>query len=307
MTIKDNFGALCIHFKLGLSSRNFDEKLPICNIVSNLVDMRKVVFALVTVLFYIFLIQCVPFLESARAQPPTSDAPRVSTHCYPPISPPNRYENSSVMLEVSVRLLEGSQIPINFSFSLDGSQSMKFEDISTSRMTYWMPHIYTVYIAKITLENLSEGNHTVVVYANDMVNSITFKVNSFYHPTDVKILSPTNQNYSSSVPLVFNVNLPINRAFYYMYRGYDAVFENHFNGNITMSNLEIGNYSLHLYVTTENGVDSASTYFSVINNDGIVLKQIDIAVIILMFVVIVLSLLLYVRHLKKTIKATSSH
>ena len=266
--------------------------------------MRKVVFALVTVLFYIFLIQCVPFLQSARAQPPTSDAPRVNI-IYPPIYP-NRYENSSVMLEVSVQLFEGSPKPSNFSFKRDGKQPVNFENISTSRLTYWQPYVYTIHKARFSLENLSEGNHTVVVYADGLVDSITFRVNSHYHPTVVKILSPTNQTYSS-VPLVFNVNLPINGAFYYMYRGYDAVFENHFNGNITMSNLEIGNYVLHLYVTTENGVDSASTYFSVINNDGIVLTQIDIAVIILMFVVIVLSLLLYVRHLKKTIKATSSH
>ncbi len=84
-----------------------------------------------------------------------------------------------------------------------------------------------------------------------------------------------------------------------MDRGYEEVFENHFNGNITMSNLKDGSYVLHLYVTTENGVDSASTYFSVINNDGIVLTQVDIVVIIVVFIAIVLCLLLYVRRLKR--------
>ena len=60
--------------------------------------------------------------------------------------------------------------------------------------------------------------------------------------------------------------MPIKGAYYYMYRGYDAVFENHFNGNITIENLLEGNYVLHLYVTTENGDEPASTYFSVSNN-----------------------------------------
>ncbi len=75
--------------------------------------------------------------------------------------------------------MEGSPRPINFSFRLDGSQPVKFEDISTSRITHWMPYVYTMYKAMFSLENLSEGNHTVVVYANDMVVSRTFKVNSF--------------------------------------------------------------------------------------------------------------------------------
>jgi len=198
------------------------------------------------------------------AQPPNSDAPNLSI-IYPP-HPPNRYENSSVMLEVNVRLLEGSPRPSNFSFSLDGNQLVNFENVSTSRITYWMPYVYTLYNARFNLENLSEGNHTVNVYADEMSVSRTFRVNSYYQPTVVKILSPINQTYSNGVPLVFTVNMPIKGAYYYMYRGFEAVFENHFNGNMTLDNLQDGNYVLHLYVITENGDEPASTYFYVVNN-----------------------------------------
>jgi hypothetical protein len=71
-------------------------------------------------------------------------------------------------------------------------------------------------------------------YADDLSTSRSFEVNSHYHPTVVKILSPTNQPYSNRVPLVFTVKMPIKDAYYHMYRDFDAVFENHFNGNITI-------------------------------------------------------------------------
>jgi len=226
--------------------------------------MRKVVFGLVTALFLICLIQSLS-LPSVKAQP-TIDAtlPTINIISHP--YPPNRFENSTVKLEIHVRMLEGSPRPGNFSFSLDGNPLVNLENITTTRISYWAPNVFTLFIAKINLENLSEGNHTINAYADDLSTSRSFEVNSHYHPTVVKILSPTNQPYSNMVPLVFTVNMPIKGAYYYMYRDFDAVFENHFNGNITMDNLSDGNYVLHLYVTTENGNEPASTYFSVSNN-----------------------------------------
>ncbi len=254
-------------------------------------------------LLLICLIGFVSQASNAIAQPPIEAyAPQLSI-IYPP-STPNRYENSSVMLEVNVRLLEGSPKPNNFSYSLDGNQLTDLSNLTTSKTSYWPPYVFTLYIAKVSLENLSEGNHTIAVYADGMVDSRTFRVNSFYHPTVVKILSPSNQAYSSRVPLVFTVNMPIQGAHYYMYRGYDAVFENHFSSNITMDGLLIGNYTLHLYVTTENGVDSASTSFSVINNDSLDLNQVGVKIIVVVFVVCFIAILLYVRHLKKNTSKT---
>jgi hypothetical protein len=227
--------------------------------------MRKILFGLGAVLFLICSIQSVSNVPFVIAQP-TIDVTSPNLSIISPPHPPNRYENSTVELEIHVRMLEGSLKPSNFSFSLDGNPLVNLENNTTTKKSYWAPYVFTLFIAKINLENLSEGNHTINAYADDLSASRSFEVNSHYHPTVVKILSPTNQNYSSRVPLVFTVNMPIKGAYYYMYRGYDAVFENHFNGNITMENLLEGNYVLHLYVTTENGDEPASTYFSVSNN-----------------------------------------
>ncbi len=262
--------------------------------------MRERIFTLVAIMIILLSV-----ISICKAQPSDSTLPSLNI-IYPPI-PPNRYENSTVELQINFRLLEGSPRPSNFSFSLDGNPLIYLRNFTTTKITYWAPNVFTVYIAQITLGNLSEGNHTVNAYVDGMSVSRTFRVNSYFHPTVVKILSPINQTYSSSVPLVFTVNMPIKGAYYYMYRDYDAVFENHFNGNITMDNLSDGNYVLHLYVTTENGDEPASTSFSVLKSVSINFSQYVIGIITVVSVACIISFLLYVRHLKKTIKATSSH
>jgi hypothetical protein len=161
-----------------------------------------------------------------------------------------------------------------------------------------MPYVFTLYTAKFKLENLSEGNHTIEAYADGLSVSRSFKVNSYYHPTILKILSPTNQTYSGGVPLVFTVNMPITGAFYYMYRGYDAVYEQHFNGNITIDNLTAGDYILHLYVTTENGNEPASTSFSVSNNATA--DYLPIAVGLGTLLVAVLGFIVYSKQKKRS-------
>ena len=131
---------------------------------------------------------------------------------------------------------------------------------------------FTAYSVEAKLENLSEGNHTVTAYASDMSISRIFTVNSHYQVTIIKIFSPVNQTYSKTVPLVFAVNGEVKEAHYYMYRTflwrrYEAVYEKHFDGNITLDNLYDGNYIMHLYVTTELGEAVTTAYFTVSNSE----------------------------------------
>ena len=93
--------------------------------------------------------------------------------------------------------------------------------------------------------------------------------------------------------------MPIKGAYYYMYRGYDAVYENHFNGNITIETSQDGNYVLHLYVTTENGDEPASTSFSVSNNFAANIIPYAIGITTLIAVV---GLAVYIRRRKLTSK-----
>ena len=84
--------------------------------------MGKIAVLLLICLFG-FMLQ----ISTVIAQPPIEAyAPQLNI-IYPPY-PPNRYENSSVELEVHVRLLEGSPRPSNFSYSLDGNPLVNLEN-----------------------------------------------------------------------------------------------------------------------------------------------------------------------------------
>jgi hypothetical protein len=177
-------------------------------------DSRSKTFALLFILM--FLLPLVNIQSTAvKADPFEVILPSLDI-VYPPY-PPNRFENSTINLEIIVRMVAGSSRPSNVSYSLDGEQLISATNFTLQDVSYFDQN-FTSCTVRAKLENLSEGNHTVEAYTMGMNTSRTFRVNSYYYPTVITIFSPTNQTYSQEVPLVFSVNLPIKSAHYYLFR-----------------------------------------------------------------------------------------
>jgi hypothetical protein len=260
-------------------------------------NSRSKTFALLFILMFLLPLVTIQ-LAVVKADPFDVILPSLDI-VYPPY-PPNRFENSTIDLEIIVRLVEGSSKPSNVSYRLDDGQLVSATNFTLQDVRYFDQN-FTSCTVRAKLENLSEGNHTIEAYTMGMHTSRTFRVNSYYHPTVITILSPTNQTYSQKVPLVFSVNLPIKSAHYYLFRQQgNGVFERFFEGNITIDNLKDGDYLLHLYVTTENGEETTSANFSVINTSSITSLRIDFLLIAIPIVMLLLGvgLLLYRRHRK---------
>ncbi len=184
------------------------------------------------------------------------------------------YQNSTVNLTISVYYVkEGSFNPPKvslISYSLDGQPLVYLRNLTVTNWYY--SHIYqdiTNYRATTTLENLSDGNHTIQAYANDMSTSKTFTVDSHYVVPIIKILSPTNQTYTSDVPLVFTVNTDFTHASYVTWpKTMDTHLKGQLTGNSTLENLSSGNYVIDVYTTTSKGDHIvASAAFSVLNTN----------------------------------------
>jgi hypothetical protein len=234
--------------------------------------MKKTVAALTLAIALLIIAEATMFhiltIGLAGANPINSvSVPSIQIN-YPPY-PPRQYENSTVQLEIYATIFNDSPKLNSISYSLDGDPWVYLENITITTLNEYGPDRinFTVYTARVNLENLPEGNHTVIAHANGMSTSRTFTVNSHHQVTVAKILSPMNQTYSKMVPLVFTVNGEIKEAHYYLYRGSDAVFENSISGNTTLNNLPNDSYVMHLYVTTEKGEATTSTYFVISNND----------------------------------------
>ena len=190
----------------------------------------------------------------------------------------------------------------SISYSLDGEASVNLEDLKvTNSYDYGPDKIdFKTYKANIILKDLSEGNHTLVAYANDMSDSRNFTVNSYYHVTALNVLSPNSQIYSKTVPLTFTFNGEIENAHYYLYKGRELVSEKAVSGNMTLDNLSDGSYDLYLFVTTEYGQDSKVIHFYVIGIPIIVG-----ATVLLAFSIAIGSLVYFKKFKRKRLSENS--
>ena len=212
-----------------------------------------------------------------------------------PLTSIGGYVNTTAEFEIYVNMLIESPTINSISYSLDGEALVNQEDLKvTNSYDYGPAKIdFKTYKANIILKDLSEGNHTLVAYANDMSASRNFTVNSHYHVTALNVLSPNSLIYSKTVPLTFTFNGQIMNAHYYLYKGHELVTEKSVSGDMTLENLSDGSYDLYLFVTTEYGQDSKIIHFFVIGIPVIV------GATILLIFSIAIGLLVYFKKLKR--------
>lgn len=118
----------------------------------------------------------------------------------------------------------------------------------------------------VALEGLSDGQHSIIVYANDSLgnmgvsNMVTFYIDTF-GPT-ITIFDPENQTYSlRDIHLTFTIDEPASKLSYVL----DGEQEVSITGNVTLPALPDGAHSITVYGTDEIGNTAASetVYFSI--------------------------------------------
>jgi parallel beta-helix repeat protein len=118
----------------------------------------------------------------------------------------------------------------------------------------------------ITLVGLSDGVHTITVYANDTAGNVGRSVSVYFTtnalPPNIELFSPENKTYTTnSVSLNFSVNEPT------LWKGYslDGQANVTIFGDITLAGLSEGSHSLVVYAKdmTGNTGTSGIVYFAV--------------------------------------------
>jgi len=231
--------------------------------------MKKSAVA-ITILLVLFISVTIgqPLINVVEANPisvPSVPSIRVG---YPWTSIGDGFVNSSVQFTVYVYLGVDSPNLNSISYSLDGSELVNLENLNVTSSNDFGPEkiAFKTYTADIILEDLSEGNHALVAYANGMSDSTEFTVNSYYHVTALAVVSPGNQLYSDSVPLAFTYTGDITNAHYYIYSGHQLVSDAALSGNTTIEGLADGSYDMFVFVTTQFGQDSQQIQFIVLGN-----------------------------------------
>ena len=210
--------------------------------------------------------------------------PPPSLEIFSPISP-GVYPNASVLLNVRVNILPSEPDITCIRYSLDGKANVTITNLAKEEnVGYWTSTkgviaSGTAFTAKVSMDNLADGKHTLMVYAHyangkEMSRSREFTVDTNYKPykPELVILSPQNQTYiTAEVPLTFGVNEPILHAHYMLDRHDPFLFlsgETELTGNSTLTGLSNGMHNITITVVTERGSASQTTYFSININDA---------------------------------------
>ena len=128
-----------------------------------------------------------------------------------------------------------------------------------------VPDLY----GRTILENLPEGNYTLIAHAMDFngrtfSDQVDFRKDLDYEPTEITLLSTQNLTYfSSETPLIFTVNKnSIKNSYYILDSNLKELV--YINGNTTITGLSNGTHQIAVVVQTEDGRDGTNlTYFSI--------------------------------------------
>ncbi len=261
---------------------------------------KKEPVALTIVILFVLLTICVNPIDTVKANPislPTVPSVQIS---YPSSSFSHWVNSTLEYVNRTVELQATVNVPIDYptvngiSYRLDGAEPVNLTNLKVATLHDYGPTKidFKKYSTNLRLENLSEGAHTAVASAGGMSAFIAFTVNSYYHITDLNVLSPNNQIYTTNaVPLTFTYTGDITNAHYYLYDGGKLIAEKPLSGDLTLDNLPDGNYELLVYVTTQFGQDAQTVHFTVIS-----IPTIICATALLIFF---LGLLIYFKKFKR--------
>jgi hypothetical protein len=202
-----------------------------------------------------------------------------------PFSAPVVYSNASVPLNVRVNILQSEPDITYIRYSLDGKANVTLTNLAKEEnVGYWTSTkgviaSGTAFSAQVSMDNLADGNHTLIVYAHyangkEMSRSREFTVDTHYKPytPELVILSPQNQTYTTTeVPLIWACNEQKIVADYTLdllshipLYAYFTLSEHEVPlGNTTLTDLSNGTHTLTVYVITERGTASQTVHFTV--------------------------------------------
>jgi hypothetical protein len=120
-------------------------------------------------------------------------------------------------------------------------------------------------MGKTELLNLSQGEHNIILYANDSLGNMGSSNRVFFSwdtiPPNIVIMLPQNQSYGSTdIQLTFEVNKTATWLAYSL----DGQQNVTIIGNVTLPALSNGSHRLTVYATDEVGnTGSKTVYFNI--------------------------------------------
>jgi hypothetical protein len=179
------------------------------------------------------------------------------------------HTNTTIPLSISALVRNGSTEVVRFLYSLDGGANVTLTNLTRENDVGG----YTFRGAGV-LEDLAEGNHTLSAYSQDhagreMTTSLEFMIDTTFE-NPITLLSPQNITYTvtngntTDVEFTFVSSEKINWISYWLDEFDGApVKDGRIDGNITLTDLPLGNHKVTVTVGTVRGPYSQTVEFNV--------------------------------------------
>jgi hypothetical protein len=229
---------------------------------------RKIVSATITLTVLLCSLAAGMYgIEVAEANFFPGDALRIYSPTYLTV-----YTNTSVPFHVAASVANPTPEVKCIIYGLDENANVTLTDLNKTLRA--RGHIDGSQLsAELVLENLAEGNHTLKVYSQDTVGtemsaSVEFFVDTTY-TSPLSVLSPQNTTYTTTeVPLTYvcrethTLDGNFARAVYIL----DGIGSNYIYENVTLTDLSVGNHTIHVTVWTDNYQFFTETIYFTVSN-----------------------------------------
>ena len=176
---------------------------------------KNTLIILLTLTFLTILLQ---FTDSVSA----NSSPFPFIEILSPIPTPDLHSTASIPLQVRVNVpTDGADITL-IHYSLDGAANVTLTNLTREDGRYYWTKAIGVFVqgnafsAEASLDNLAEGNHSLIVYSHaadntEMSKTREFTVDFSYLPPQLPNSVPPNMTIVSPMPITYeNSSIPIN-------------------------------------------------------------------------------------------------
>jgi hypothetical protein len=174
--------------------------------------------ALTILLTFTLIIISLQFTGSVSA----NSSPLPFIEILSPIPAPDLHSTASIPLQVRVNIPTDEPDITLIRYSLDGAANITLTNLTREYGRYYWTKTIGVFVqgnafgAETTLDNLADGNHTLIVYSHaadstEMATTREFTVDFSYLPPQVPNTVPPNMSIVSPLPIIYEYSsIPVN-------------------------------------------------------------------------------------------------
>ena len=219
------------------------------------------------------------------------------------------YYSSNILLNFTVTRWGGIY---NLGYSVDGGDILSIDNLTEISSIEGPPNLFVAppyliitYVGNLTLTNLSNGSHTLIIYSGVQFGEPNKRYEVMDAPTTIsftiyKLVINLTQNNSTYNTAKFSLDFSINKEVSWIGYSLNGKANITITGNTTLTGLQVGNHSIEVYAndTAGNMETSKTISFTIAQPSENPMNLVLIALVAFLLLVIIALVIYRKKHSK---------